>query len=78
MGTLVIEHVDEALMRDLTRFASGHRLGVEALAEQLLRRAVPTADRADLAARLDAIAALTPHDARTVDSLEMLREDRQR
>lgn len=78
MGKLVIEDVDEALMRDLASFASENRVAVEAQVKQLLRRAVPSGDRAALVARLDAIAALTPVDGRTIDSLDLLREDRQR
>ena len=78
MGTLVIENVEDALMGDLARLASENRMQIEAQAHHILRQAVPVRDRRGLAARLDAIAAMTPAGADRVDSLDLLREDRGR
>ena len=78
MGTLVIEGVDEALMSDLASLAAENHMQVESQARQILRSAVPVRDRHALAARLDAIANMTPTGVDQSDSLELLREDRQR
>lgn len=78
MGTLVIEDIDDALMGDLARLASENRMQIEAQAYHILRQAVPAGDRRDLAARLDAVAAMTPKGVDQTGSLDMLREDRVR
>lgn len=78
MGTLVIENIDDMLMGDLASLAAENRMQIEAQVHHILRRAVPVRDRQALAARLDAIAAMTPKGVDQVDSLDLLREDRER
>lgn len=78
MGTLVIEHIDDLLMSDLASLAAENRMQIEAQVHHILRQAVPARDRRALAARLDAIAAMTRKGADQVDSLDLLREDRAR
>ena len=78
MPTFVIEEMDEALISDLTSLAARNGLKVDVQARQLLRGSVPSFDRADLLARLDAIAAMTPKGVEQIDSVALLREDRQR
>lgn len=78
MDKLVIEGMDEELMSDLASLAAENHLQIHVQARQLLRLAVPVRDRAKLVARLDAIAAMTPKEALQPDSLDLLREDRQR
>ena len=78
MGTLVIENIDDALMGDLASLASENRMQIETQAHHILREAMLVRGRRDLAARLDAIAAMTPKSVAQVDSLDLLRQDRDR
>ena len=78
MGTLVIENVDDVLMGDLASLASENRMQIEAQAHHILRQAVPVRDHRDLAERLDVIAAMTPKGVAQADSLDLLRQDRDR
>ena len=78
MATFVIENMDEALISDLANLAARNGLDVDVQARQLLRQYVPSRDRAELLARIDAIAAMTPKDVEQIDSVILLREDRQR
>ncbi len=78
MGTLVIDDIDDALLGDLASLAAENHMQIEAQLHHILRQAVSVKDRGALAARLDAIAALTPKSVDPVDSLSLLREDRDR
>ena len=78
MTRFVIENMDDALIRDLASLAAANGLPVDVQARDVLRRNVPVRDRAKLAERLDAIAALTPNNGVQTDSVILLREDRRR
>ena len=78
MTRFIIEDMNEMLMGDLASLAAANGLEVDVQARELLRQYVPVRDRAKLIARLDAIAAQTPKDVVHINSVIMLREDRQR
>ena len=78
MTKLVIDDVDDLLMSDLSRLAVLNQVSVETLAKQMLRQSIPAHNRSMLADQADAIAAMTPKGVQQIDSVELLREDRQR
>ena len=78
MGTLIIENVDEALINDLGRMAERNGVPLDVQAKKVLNDGVRMRDRSDLVARLEAVAAMTPRGIEQTDSVEMLREDRDR
>ena len=78
MGRLVIEEVDETLIDGLVRLAATNSLSVEEQAKTLLERSLARHDRSDLIRRAEAIAALTPKGVPQTDSVQFLRQDRDR
>lgn len=76
MGEMVIRDLDDAMIVELSEMAVRRGLSVEALAAELLRRALnpQTADRSAVAR---AIQAAQPRRSR-LDSVELIREDRHR
>ncbi len=78
MPKLVIDDIDDGLMNDLVSLAASNEVPVEVQAKQLLRQFLPTRDRKRLAELADAVARRTLKGVQQVDSVNLLREDRQR
>ena len=78
MTKLVIDDIDDVLLSDLASLAASNQVPIEIQAKQLLRQALPVRDRKRLAELADAIASMTPKGVQQIDSVELLREDRQR
>lgn len=78
MSTLVIAGLDEKLLGDISRMADHNGVTIDRQAEQLLSDAVRVQDRATLVGRIRAISAMTPKKSLQIDSVELLRESRNR
>ena len=79
MGELTIKLNDAKLLQALADMAKAHRHSINSEVMEALRRAVAEHERKrELLRSVDAIAAMTPKDARQADSTELLREDRTR
>ena len=76
MGEMTLRNLDEALLVELNETARRRGIGVENLAADLLRSGLRQ-HRQDRAAVARAILAAQPH-AATTDSVDLIREDRER
>jgi predicted transcriptional regulator len=71
--------IDDEVFAKLERVARSRRVTVQQQVEEYLAEAVERRLRAEaLRARFDAIAALTPEGVDQTDSVELIREDRDR
>lgn len=78
MGTIEKIAVDDATMQKLATDAHRHGRSVEAEAAEWLRKIGGRPSRAELVARFDAIASMTPKGVKQTDSTLLVREDRDR
>ena len=78
MGTMVLRDVDEAVVRSIGAIADRNGITVDDQAKRLLTDAVRIRDRRDLVAKLESIAAMTPEKGLRGDSVDLLRDDRER
>jgi plasmid stability protein len=74
MASLTIRNLDNHVIAILKQLAKAHNRSLEAEVREILKR---DAARADLIARAELIAAMTP-DVPQTDSTKLLREDRDR
>ena len=77
MGIIEKIAVDGATLAKLSESAKAHGRTVEEEAAEILRRAAAPS-RAEVLARLDEIAAMTPKGVKQTDSTILVREDRDR
>ncbi|MDB5553344.1 MAG: hypothetical protein JWL86_3328 [Rhizobium sp.] len=77
MGELQIR-IDEGLLTKLENLAQAHNLSLEDQINDVLRRALegPSTGGETFAATARRITAMTPKGVKQIDSVEMLREDR--
>jgi len=79
LAALIISDVDEVTLEQISRLARRHDRSVEQETLSLIRQALGTSrDRAWILEEADRIAALTPKGVPQTDSVELLREDRDR
>ncbi len=78
MGYIDRIPVDTATLAALEQKAHEHGTTLEEEAGELIRQGVRRRSKAEILARLDAIAAMTPKDVKQTDSAILLREDRNR
>jgi plasmid stability protein len=78
MGIIEKIAVDDETMRKLASDARKHGRSLEAEAAEWLRKSGSRPSRAEIIARFDAIAAMTPKDVKQTDSTLLVREDRDR
>ena len=78
MGIIEKISVDDATMQKLASDAHKNGRSVEAEAAEWLRKIGGRPSRAELIARFDAIAAMTPKGVEQTDSTLLVREDRDR
>ena len=78
MGIIEKIPVDSATLARLEENARAHGRSVEEEAAETLRQATTASTRADMIARLDEIAAMTPKGIKQTDSTLLVREDRDR
>jgi len=79
MPTLTIRNVEEEIVESLKQQAKRNNRSLEAELREILATRVRRRWRgAELVARADHIAAMTPKDVKQTDSTELLREDRDR
>jgi hypothetical protein len=78
MGIIEKIAVDSATLARLNENARLHGRTVEQEAAEALRVATGTLTRAEIVARLEAVAAMTPKGVKQTDSTLLIREDRDR
>lgn len=78
MGIIEKIAVDDATLAKLSENAKSHGRTLEQEAAVALRAAAGTLTRAEILARLDAVAAMTPKGIKQTDSTLLVREDRDR
>ena len=79
MATLMLRDLDDDVVRTLQANATSHGRTVEEEAVAILTAATPARrNRTEWLAKARAVAALTPTDTSQTDSVELLREDRDR
>lgn len=79
MGEMRIKIEDESLLTRINDLARLHNRSIDEEIVELLRKAVPpTIDRESLYEAAKRIAAMTPKGVRQTDSVEILREERDR
>lgn len=79
MPTLTIRNVEEEIVDTLKQQAKAHNRSLEAELREILAAQVRRPWRgAELLARADRIAAMTPKGVKQTDSVKLLREDRNR
>jgi len=78
MGIIEKIAVDSATLAKLEQSALAHGRSVEEEAAETLRVATGTLTRAEIVARLEAVAAMTPKGIEQTDSTLLIREDRDR
>ncbi len=79
MGVIEKIAVDDATLAKLAENAKSHGRTLEQEAAEALRAAAGTTlTRAEILARLDAVAAMTPKGIKQTDSTLLVREDRER
>jgi hypothetical protein len=78
MGTIEKIVVDDATLTRLQQDARLNGRSLEEEAAERLRQSSPGPSRAEIIARLDAVAAMTPEGIRQTDSTLLIREDRDR
>ncbi len=78
MGIIEKIPVDSATLARLEENAKAHGRSIEEEAGETLRQATGAPSRAELVARLDEIAAMTPKGIKQTDSTLLVREDRDR
>lgn len=78
MGVIEKISVDSATLARLSENARLHGRTVEQEAAEALRVATGTLSRAEIVARLEAVAAMTPRGVKQTDSTLLIREDRDR
>lgn len=78
MGIIEKITIDDETMRKLESDARKHGRSVEAEAAEWLRLGSGRLSRAEMVARFDAIAAMTPKGVKQTDSTVLIREDRDR
>lgn len=76
MGIIEKITVDSATLSKLEQNALAHGRSVAEEAAELLRKVTSTPTRAEVIARLDEIAAMTPKGVKQTDSTLLVREDR--
>lgn len=79
MGAITIHNLDETLVDRITKLAEANRHSLEQEAAALIEAGLREQARLEaLVERVRQIAAMTPKDVPQTDSVEMLREDRDR
>jgi plasmid stability protein len=78
MGIIENIAVDDETMRKLQADARKHGRSIEAEAAEWLKLGSSRLSRAEIIARFEAIAAMTPKDVKQTDSSVLIREDRDR
>lgn len=78
MSTLVLKNIDQALLKEIGELAAANDVSIEEQATRLLKQTARQEFRRDRTRRLAAIAAMTPINIEQVDSVALLREDRDR
>jgi len=79
MASFIIENVDDLTLRRINGLAASKNRSLQAEMGDLLRQALSAEDRAETLHRIaEEVAALTPKDVQQTDSVELLREDRDR
>lgn len=78
METLVLKNLNDDVLSTLRQLASLNRLTIEEQAELLLSQVSRQEVRRNRVEILQSIAAMTPKGVKQTDSVELLREDRDR
>lgn len=79
MGVITIHSLDEGLVEQITRLAEANRHSLEQEVVSLLQDGLrKRAQHDDLVDRIKQIAAMTPKGVPQTDSVDLLREDRDR
>jgi plasmid stability protein len=78
MGIIEKIAVDSATLAKLEENAKAHGRSVEEEAAEILKRSTGAMTRAEIIARMDEIAAMTPKGVKQTDSTLLIREDRDR
>jgi antitoxin FitA len=78
MGMIESISLDSATLVALEERARRHGRSIEEEAADTLRAAVRRPSKAEMLARLDAVASMTPKNIEQTDSVLLLREDRDR
>lgn len=79
MGVISLHGVDDGLVEEISRMAESNRHSLEQEAVSLIRDGLRSRARhRELIDKLDRIAAMTPKGVKQTDSVELLREDRDR
>jgi plasmid stability protein len=78
MPTLTIRNVDDEVVQRLKAQAKQHGRSLEAEAREILAQAAQKPTLSEFRERARRIAAMTPKDVKQTDSVELLREDRDR
>ena len=79
MGAISIRGMDDGLVEEISRLAEANRHSLEHEVVSLIQDGLRTrARRRELADDLDRIAAMAPKGVQQTDSVELLREDRDR
>ena len=78
MATLTIRNLDQAVVDRLKAQAKANNRSLEGELRTILEAKVPVLDKKGILERVDRIAAMTPPGVKQTDSVELLREDRDR
>ena len=78
MSVINLRSVDDALVEEISRLAEANRHSLEQEAVSLIRDGLRTQVRRELVDKLDRIAAMTPKGVKQTDSVDLIREDRDR